>query len=311
MNRNEFVNATSRLSKTELTVIANDIRNNVIKFFPNSMSQLYHSLDDETVCQERYINTSYGKSHVFFVRSKDISPLASSVIMNFHGGGWCLPHGGRDLFLSRRLAKRLNCLVIDVDYVLAPENPYPAALEEIEALLNKLPELLPEYGADSSKVILLGQSAGGNLIGAVTQRKKYSDQIRILAQILCYPPTELYEDPYHGEELPESAFRTEYYGCLYNNSLAERKRSDISLVYVSADEMKNLPTTEIIVCGKDTLCAEGTEYYQVLKDGGVNVNYHCFIESRHGFLVNIYDEWQECEKYIVEKIKIIQSDSAQ
>jgi len=86
---------------------------------------------------------------------------------------------------------------MDVDYVLAPEHPYPAAIEELEALLDALPALAERWGGDPERVILCGQSAGGNLLAAVTQRGRYTDKIKPLRQILAEIRTQALWDAFH------------------------------------------------------------------------------------------------------------------
>ncbi|MBQ9647823.1 MAG: alpha/beta hydrolase fold domain-containing protein, partial [Oscillospiraceae bacterium] len=82
---------------------------------------MFRSLDEETQVQEEFIKTDFGTTHIFVVRERETAPDKKlPVVVNVHGGGWCLDHTERDIYFSRRLAHRLHCLVIDVDYVLAP-----------------------------------------------------------------------------------------------------------------------------------------------------------------------------------------------
>ena len=185
--------------------------------------------------------------------------------------------------------------------MLAPEHPYPAALEEIEAFINILPEICEKYNGDITRLLYCGQSAGGNLLGAVTQRRK--TVVTPVAQILCYPPTDNYNDHFHGSELDERGMRTEYYGFFYNQNFEERSNHDVSIAFSTVEELKGLPDTDVITAGMDTLCPEGERYANLLKEAGVKTTYRCFANSRHGFAVNLYDEWKEGETYIVELMK--------
>lgn len=223
------------------------------------------------------------------------------VLINVHGGGWSLPHTERDIYFCRRMAVRTGCLVFDVDYVLAPEYPYPAALEELEALFDKLPELCEEYGGDVNRVILCGQSAGGNLLGGVMWRRKTS--LKPLAQILCYLPADNYNDHFHGEDLDERGMSTEYYGFFYNRNFEDRANHDVSLALSDAEELRGLPPTDILTGGLDNLKPEAERYLALLQAAGVPVTYRCFEKSRHGFLVNLYDKWQDGEEYVAGRIR--------
>lgn len=313
MNRQEFIESCRGLSEEELLTIALESRRRADGRISEETQRQFRSLDEETSVLEQFVNTSYGKTHLYVVRpalknmcqspqeKQDAEALPA--VVNVHGGGWSLDHTERDIYFSRRLAHRLNCLVLDVDYVLAPEYPYPGALEELDALFVSLPELIYSYGGDAMRIVLCGQSAGGNLVAAVMQRRRFPALPGIRGQVLCYLPTDNYNDHFHGGELDERALSTEYYGFFYNRNFLERKNHDVSILFADDEELAELPPTDIITAGKDPLCAEGKAYEERLYKAGVPTNYHCFEYSRHGFLVNLYDEWQEGEDYVVERIK--------
>ena len=301
MNRMEFIEMCSRLGREKLQNVALQSRENVKKRVPEEMKPLFRSLNDRTEVEERYFETSWGKNHVYVVRGLDHMNEKLPVVVNAHGGGWTLEHSERDLYFCRRMAYLAGCVVFDIDYVLAPEHPYPAALEEIEAFINLLPEICEKYNGDMTRLLYCGQSAGGNLLGAVTQRRK--TVVTPIAQILCYLPTDNYHDHFHGGELDERGISTEYYGFFYNQNFEERSNHDVSLALSTLEELKGLPATDVITAGMDNLCPEGECYADLLKKAGVKTTYRCFENSKHGFVVNLYDEWQEGEAYIVELMK--------
>ncbi|ETP73722.1 esterase/lipase [Lachnospiraceae bacterium JC7] len=303
MKREEFLKECEKLSREELILKAEEFRN-TLKGFDEETEKLMHSLDEETCLEEIYQETSFGRTHIYLVRPEGAENTKLPVMVNVHGGGWTLPHGYRDIFFCRRLANRLNILVCDVDYVLAPEAPYPAALIEIEALLSELSRLLPGWGGDPSNVVLCGQSAGGNLIAAVSERRKYNAEgLNIRAQILCYMPSDNVEDQFDGKDIDERALRSEYYGFFYNTNQKERANFDVSLTYSNSEHIKGLLPTEIITAGLDTLTRSTKKYNAMLRDNGVPGNYKCFSNSHHGFMVNLYDEYKEAEDYLSELMK--------
>lgn len=302
MKRAEYLVECAKLKEDELKEKAQAIRARAAGMIPPQVKAQFSSLDGETTVQELYWPTAWGKTHLYLLRRREDEGKTLPVLVNVHGGGWTLDHGDRDLYFCRRLAMRTGCLIVDVDYVLSPEYPYPAALEEIEALLNVLPELCAAYGGDPQKVILCGQSAGGNLLGGVTVRGKVRGDIRILGQILCYLPADNYNDHFDGQDLDPRGEQTELYGFFYNRSMEERKNADVSLVNASPAQLSALPPTDILTCGKDNLLAEGRKYYELLTAAGVETSYRCFAESRHGFLVNMYDEWKAGEDYLAELV---------
>lgn len=303
MTRDEFIAEALTLSRDELKSIANEQRERSAGRIPPEVQQKFRSLDDVTYSKEIYVDTEYGRTHVFLIGKNDTSDEKKPVIINVHGGGWCLPHTERDIYFCRRIANSIDAIVIDIDYVMAPEYPYPAAIEEIEALMSKIPSKLEEWGGDTNRVILCGQSAGGNLIGAVSQRNKCFDGIKVLKQILCYFPADNYINRFGTAELDERSRSTEYYGFFYNPVFEDRKKSDVSLVYASEAELSHLPETDIITGGLDDLTPDAHRYFDMLKEFGVSASYKCFENSRHGFMVNLYDEWKEAEEYLVCLIK--------
>ena len=300
MNRKEFIESCRDLNEAELLRIAVRSRTMAEKRVPEEMKALFRSLDDVTQVEEIQVDTAWGKSHVYVAQEKEHRTEKRPVLVNVHGGGWTMPHTERDTYFCRRMAVRTGCLIFDADYVLAPEYPYPAALEELEALFDKLPELCEKYGGDPERVILCGQSAGGNLIGGVMWRGK--TKLMPLAQILCYLPADNYNDHFKGEELDERGMSTEYYGFFYNRVFEQRANYDVSLALTPAEELRGLPPTDIVTAGKDNLVEEAVRYTEKLRSAGVPTTYTCFENSRHGFLVNLYDEWQEGERYVAERV---------
>ena len=304
MNRDEFIMQARKIESSEYVKIASKLRENAGKRIPPEVAEKFRSLDDVTEAKGAFLDTDFGKTAFYLISDKNTSDGPKPVIINVHGGGWCLPHSERDIFFCRRLALKTGCLVVDIDYVLAPEHPYPEAIEEIEALLNNIfPKLVSEWGGDANRVILCGQSAGGNLLGAVSQRNRCFENMHVLKQILCYLPTDNYNNRFGEMDLDERNQSTEYYGFFYNSEFEDRKRSDVSLVYASNEELSHIPATDILTAGLDNLMPEGRRYYELIQDAGIISSYKCFENSRHGFLVNMYDEWQEGEDYLVQLIK--------
>ena len=296
MKRSEFISYAEKLNEQQLQKIAEESRERSGSRIPAEVQKQFRSLDDVTEAEEMTINGT----HLFKITRREHSSHMP-VIINIHGGGWCLPHTERDIYFCRRIAEATGCLILDIDYVLAPEFPYPAALEEIEHLFVHLKERIPEWNGCLDQVILCGQSAGGNLAAALSQRKHIP--FRILRQILCYLPADNYADRFGDAELTPRDESTEYYGFFYNRNFEERKNSDVSLVYADAEDLKDVPPTDIITAGLDNLKDEAETYCRLLKDSGIPVTYRCFEHSRHGFLVNLYDEWKEGETYLVSLIR--------
>ena len=116
------------------------------------------------------------------------------VLINFHGGGFVKGYRGRDFGFSRILAVNGQCLVVDVDYKIAPEYKYPYAVEEGYDLVRHIQEKADSLGGDSGRIVLSGESAGANMITAILFMLKKAGNPMPLGAVTCYPPYALYTD---------------------------------------------------------------------------------------------------------------------
>ncbi|CAJ0934630.1 unnamed protein product, partial [Mesorhabditis belari] len=104
-----------------------------------------------------------------------------------HGGGFVLGNTAIYEGLMRRMAKMLGSVVISVNYRLAPETIYPGGLEDVERALIDFIDNSRDYGVDPDKIVIMGDSAGGNLIAATAQRLRAKPEYRLAGQVLLYP----------------------------------------------------------------------------------------------------------------------------
>ena len=106
MNRDQFIVEAEKLSREDLQKIAEESRNRSGSRIPPEVQAQFRTLDDVTSAEETYVETSFGKTHIYIVKTTDEVQGLRPVLINVHGGGWCLPHTERDIFFSRRMAKR-------------------------------------------------------------------------------------------------------------------------------------------------------------------------------------------------------------
>ena len=297
MKRNDFIELFKRQSREELIKIANNTRQRFGRRTPPKTFNLFFSENDTTDCEERII----GGTRIFKIKDKNKNVI-KPVIIYLHGGGWTMPHLKRDEYFCRRLARKTGCMVIDIDYVLAPEHPYPSALEEIETLLIHLVNLIPEWKGDLNRMLLVGLGSGGNLCAALLHRGYIPFEFRILCLILCCIPTDNYSIRNPEEDLNERDQKIELHKFNYNVNYEERKKPDVSLVFAEINVLKNLPVTHIITAGQDSLKEDGERYFKKLQQVGVPSTYRCFENSHDDFIVKISDEWKEAEDYITKLI---------
>ncbi len=215
--------------------------------------------------------------------------LNSKAIIYFHGGGFV--HGNIDTYdrLCSKIALKTNCLVISVDYKLAPEYKFPIALEECYEIVKKLGTDLKIDEYEFQKIILMGDSAGGNLAGAISLMSSEKKEFKIDSQILIYPVT--YYD--HSESSKFLSVRQNGNDWLLTNkkmdeyfSLYVSDEKDLKSPYISlilSKKLFNQPKTLIITAEFDPLKDEGIEFAKILKENNNQVYTYCIKDTIHGF----------------------------
>lgn len=235
---------------------------------------------------------SADKSHDIPVRIfQPVEKGTDDVLLFFHGGGWVIGDINTYTKPCVNMADLTGRTVYSVDYRLAPENPYPAGLEDCYRVADAMLDNLSLIGlTDASQLTLIGDSAGGNLAAAVSLLLRDNRKDWPQKQILLYPVT--YWD--HTENSPFESIRTkgEDYGLtakkvseymeLYQPDLEKRKSPYIAPLM--APDLTNQPETLILTSENDPLRDEGEAYGEALKKAGNTVRIHRVKESVHGFI---------------------------
>ncbi|WP_435077463.1 alpha/beta hydrolase [Halococcus sp. AFM35] len=214
------------------------------------------------------------------------------VFVTFHGGGWVV--GSLDTHdpVCRALANAAECLVVSVDYRLAPEHPFPAAVEDCYAAVEWAAAYADELGGDPERIAVGGDSAGGNLAAAVTLAARDRDGPELRHQSLVYPsvnsPTvkqfDSYEENAEGYLLELESAEWYYERYLQHPTDARNEYAAPLL----ARDLSTLPPATVITAGFDPLRDEGFAYADRLDAAGVAVTHEHFEGMIHGFL-NLVD----------------------
>lgn len=224
------------------------------------------------------------------------------IIYYIHGGGFMFGSIEEYDMAVKKLARITEKIVVSVDYRLAPDHPFPAALNDISAVLDWIIANMTNIGGNGSKVTLMGDSAGANLATVLALKARDEGKDQILSQVLYYPPTNFLETEY-----PSRLYflRDERRTYLLTEEFLRRSRSsylpdDIQPEnpYVSplmADLEGNLPPTLIITAQVDPLRDEARIYASRLSEAGQEVTYVEYPGVIHGFfnLYMIFDEGKE------------------
>ncbi|MHB1133088.1 MAG: alpha/beta hydrolase [Chloroflexota bacterium] len=204
----------------------------------------------------------------------------------FHGGGWVTGGLNSNDGVCRELARALGCLVVSVDYRLAPEHRFPAGLEDCYAATRWLGANAVALGADPARLAVAGPSAGGNLAAAVALAAKDRGGPALVAQVLIYPVCDRGLDwPSHGESRAEYGFTSADVAQAWRYYLA--RDEDGAHPYASplrAPDLAGLPPACVVTGEFDPLRDEGAAYARRLAASGVPTRYACYPGVNHGFL---------------------------
>ncbi|RQG96597.1 alpha/beta hydrolase [Natrarchaeobius chitinivorans] len=211
------------------------------------------------------------------------------VVLYFHGGGWVL--GGIDTHdeTCRKLAADSGYPVVSVEYGLAPEHPFPDGLEDCYAALEWLADAAPNLGADPDRIVLAGDSAGGNLAAATALLARDRDGPDVAYQLLVYPVTGPVEGTDSFEENGQGYFLTADEIRWFRGHYFER-HIDEGNVYAlprRAADLSGLPPATIVTAGFDPLRDDGAAYAERLESDGVPVTYRNYDDVIHGFFAMI------------------------
>jgi acetyl esterase len=208
------------------------------------------------------------------------------VVTFFHGGGYVL--GSIDIYdnLCRLLATQSECLVVSVDYRLAPEHPWPAALEDCYNATLWLSRNAERFSGDSTRLAVAGDSAGGNLSATVSLLARERGLLDIDCQVLLYPSTAYTEPMDSRAENASGYFLTAKDLIWFVKHYIESPFDAYNpLAFpLQARDLSDLPSAFVLTCGFDPLRDEGIAYANRLRDAGVDVEHTNYESMIHGFL---------------------------
>ena len=210
---------------------------------------------------------------------------ALPVLVYFHGGGWVIGDLDTHDVLCRQLTAEAGVSVVSVDYRLAPEHKFPAAVEDAWAATRWIVAHASELGVDAGRLAVGGDSAGGNLAAVVALLARDLGGPAIALQALLYPVTDVstetqsYRDFSEGFLLTRETMR--WFFDQYLNGEADA--ADWRVSPLRARSLAGLPPALIVTAGFDPLRDEGDAYAVALRTAGVRVDSICYGGMIHGF----------------------------
>ena len=201
----------------------------------------------------------------------------------FHGGGWTIGDLDTHDVLCRELAIGARCAVFSVEYRLAPEAPFPAAVEDCLSACEFVLENVEPLNINPDLVAVGGDSAGGNLAAVVAIAMKD----RLAFQLLIYPATDQRMQTASLERNGEGYLLTRNMMRIFRGNYLPREadRADWRCSPLLAPSVEGLPPAFLLTAGFDPLVDEGRLYAERLAKAGIEVSYRCYEDMIHGFIV--------------------------
>ena len=210
------------------------------------------------------------------------------LLVYFHGGGWVIGDIETADNISRFYCRHLPCAVLSVEYRLAPEHPFPAAVEDAVSAVEWAAVHARELNGDPARLLVSGDSAGGTLTAVVAQHSLHKGTPKLAAQVLLYAATD-------GSSLDTPSYRlfgekslglptkdVEWFLDQYAPEAATRLDPRVSPLL--ANDLHNLPPALVVTAEFDVLRDEGEAYAQRMQTAGVPVQLIRCNGMTHGFL---------------------------
>lgn len=209
-----------------------------------------------------------------------------AAVVYFHGGGWVIGSLDTHHGVCHAFAKKSGCLIVSVDYRLAPEHRHPAAVEDAYAATVWVAENAAAIQADPQRIGIGGDSAGGHLAAVVAQMARDRQGPRLGLQVLIYPITDFnFETSSYLNNADGYMLTRDMMKWFWNHYLGKKAAADHPYVSpLRAKDLRSLPPALVITAEFDPLRDEGEAYAAKLRQSGVNVKSICYEGMIHGFI---------------------------
>jgi len=260
--------------------------------------------EDPVPTEDRSVPGPAGDIPVRIYRPERDHPLP--VVVYFHGGGWVIGDIASHDTICQRLAAGVAALVVSVDYRLAPEHPFPAAVDDCDAATRWVSARAAEFGGDPARLAVAGDSAGGNLAAVVAIHARDAGGPPIAYQLLIYPGTDMTCSlPSHTQNGKGYLLDSDTIGWFSDNYLAEADPRHPDASPLLADDLSGLPPALVVTAEFDPLRDEGEAYAERLRQAGVTVTTSRYDGMIHGFygLDSVFDAAQRATRETVAALR--------
>jgi len=209
------------------------------------------------------------------------------VIIYFHGGGWVFFHLDAYDPICTHLCVAAGCIVVSVEYRLAPENKYPAATDDCLEATKWAAGHLEHWNGNPSAIFLAGDSAGANLATVTAMRIRNEGGPAIRGQVLLYPVTDYFnpERPSYIEFAEDYGLTRDAMKWYWNQYLTtEKDAQDPGVAPLREPDLSDMPAALVMIAAYDPLRDEGLAYAKRLQEAGVEVYLSVYEDMIHAFL---------------------------
>lgn len=237
----------------------------------------------QIIVTERMIPTTAGETPVLIYHPYGLPKKPWPVYLNIHGGGFIQGSTQDDDGWCRQIAAAVGCIVVNIEYHLAPEHQFPLQLEECYDVARWLQTQAAVNGFDPLRIAIGGSSAGGNFAAALCLLARQRQDVSFCFQVLNYPPLDFSVDPATKGDTDTllTARAQEFFTACYLRDASDALNPLASPLL--ADDLDGLPPALIITAEHDPLRAEDEAYAKRLAATGATVTYKMFAGCYHAF----------------------------
>lgn len=257
--------------------------------------------------RELVIPNSVAPARAVVYLPAEVDP-APPVYVNFHGGGFILPLTELDDPLCRYLATQAGVVVINVNYVVAPQHPFPAPPQQAFEVVQWIAEHGAEQGWDTSRLSVGGQSAGGSLATAVARQALEQGGPSITRQVLHYPALDLARKAVDKPEGAVKPMLRPWMGAIFNGAYVPDPKQRTNRLISPANpadtaDITGIAPALVITTEFDRLRAEGERYARRLQQVGALIEHHDVPQTDHGYDVKDVDAARESYALIARRVR--------